>query len=99
MKKLEWQRNSPLSKKGKNQKETWIRISDNEIKNFEIDLYMGKKTNLIALKKNLIESIKEQLDYYKKSRTKLYSAKEMEFVDCCPITGIKTSETKLVSTI
>lgn len=96
---LEWQRNSPLSKKGQNLKETWTRIAENEIQSFDIDLYMGKKTNLIALKKNLIESIKDQLDYYKESRTKLYSAEDMEYVDCCPITGIKTNETKLVSTI
>lgn len=96
---LSWNRKSSLSLRSPRDKETWIRNEKEQSKEYEIDLYLGKKTNLVALKKNLIDTIKKQLDYYNSSRTELYSASEMELVKSCPVTGISTEETKLVSKI
>ena len=96
---LYWNRKSSLSLRNQRDTETWIRNDEEKSSEFEIDLYLGKKTNLVALKKNLIDTIKKQLEYYRSSREELYSAPEMELVESCPITGISTEKTKLISTI
>jgi SAM-dependent methyltransferase len=66
-------------------KETWIRQDGSKLSEYEMDLYLGKKTDLLSLKKNIVEKIKKNLDYYRSSRTELYMQPEMEDVSACPV--------------
>ena len=76
-----------------NEKEIWIRENDNEQKEFDVDLYLGKKTNLLALKKNIIETIQKQLEYYSKSRKELFQNSDMELVESCPVCNESSDNT------
>jgi 2-polyprenyl-3-methyl-5-hydroxy-6-metoxy-1,4-benzoquinol methylase len=95
---MKWLKQSPLELDGEKSKEVWIRRDDKESEEFQVDLYLGKKTNLLSLKKNIVESIQSKVEYYNKSRKELYSG-EKEEVESCPVTGISTSETKEVANI
>ncbi|HYW96772.1 MAG TPA: class I SAM-dependent methyltransferase, partial [Bacteroidales bacterium] len=81
------------------EKESWIRASDGEQEAFEVEIYKGKKTNLLALKKNIVENITKQLDYYSESRQKLYKDSEMEDVVECPVCGESSDSTQHKVTI
>jgi len=87
---MEWYRMHKMSNLGDQQEETWIRKSKNKFDEFNVEMFLGKKANLSNFKKNTVESIKENLKYYKESREKLYKIpnSEKELVSNCPITGI-----------
>lgn len=80
------------------QNEYWIRRNNDIEERFFMNLFLGKKTNLLALKANIIESISSKLEYYRSSREKLYSG-PTEYVSNCPITGINTEKCELVAEI
>lgn len=89
---MKWFKQSPLTNEGERTQEFWIRKSTDKVEEFPIDIYLGKKTNLLSLKKNIVDSIQSKVEYYNKSRKELYSG-EKEDVKACPITGIPTEDT------
>lgn len=95
---MKWYRNTPLSSSQKKQKEIWLRIKDGKTEEYEISLYLGKKTNLISLKQNIIQNINEKITYYNKSRYELYQG-ETEIVKECPVTGISVEKCSKVANI
>jgi 2-polyprenyl-3-methyl-5-hydroxy-6-metoxy-1,4-benzoquinol methylase len=96
---MDWFRTTDLTIKGNRQKEIWIRNENNSIEKFTMDLYLGKKTDLITLKKNIVNSIKKNVDYYKKTRTKLFEDKNMEIVKECPVCGASSENAEVKSNI
>ncbi|MEL6864691.1 MAG: class I SAM-dependent methyltransferase [Bacteroidota bacterium] len=93
-----WFKQTSLIQQGEQNKETWIRRDGDRLEEYPVDLYLGKKTNLLKLKKNIVENIKNKVSYYQESRKKLY-ADDHEYVDKCPVTGISTEETTPVANI
>lgn len=87
---MKWTRKESLSGIGIERQEVWARESEVE-EQFEVDTYLGKKTNLHRLKKSIVENIPEKLEYYKESREKLYQPDSVEEVDCCPVCKSPTS--------
>lgn len=98
---MEWFKTTDLNSEGTFARELWIRKTGNKVNKYPMDIYLGKKTDLLRLKKNLIQDIKKQLQYYSKTRKSLYSRsnKEMEYVSHCPITGIPTEKARTVAKI
>tara|TARA_B110000879_G_C11181303_1_gene518532 strand:+ start:4610 stop:5740 length:1131 start_codon:yes stop_codon:yes gene_type:complete len=101
MSNLKWQKLTSLNQQGERDTETWIRKEGGQVESYDLDLYMGKKTDLLGLKKNIVEKIKKNLDYYSESRKKLYAGGEgeNEYVANCPVSGIATSEATEVANI
>jgi len=75
------------------------RYSEGESQSFSMDIYLGKKTNLLDLKKNIVQTISKQLVSYKESRTKLYFDSELELVNKCPVCGSSSRNVKPVVNI
>ena len=96
---MRWHKKSDLFINRDRNKETWIREDNSQTEEFGINLYLGKKTNLLGLKQNIIDSIKSQLEYYRTTREKLYAKDNLEYVPKCPVTGTDTSKTKPVANI
>ncbi len=93
---MNWYKLSELSYvKSDIDKETWIRKENNRNEEFEVDINIGKKTNLQKFKKNIIESIKKNLKEYKKSRTQLYKG-ELEKVETCPVCGNSSTNSTFI---
>lgn len=95
---LQWLKQTPLVQQGERDKEIWMRQDGEETQAFPMDLYLGKKTDLLSLKKNIVQSLKDKVTYYQQSRKKLYGG-EHERVLECPVTGISTDKTELVADI
>jgi 2-polyprenyl-3-methyl-5-hydroxy-6-metoxy-1,4-benzoquinol methylase len=95
---MEWKKITDLVQQGNNAKETWIRIENANEQHFELDLYLGKKTDLLNLKKDIVSSLAATLKYYKDSREKLYSS-ETQYVEKCPVTGFRTEDSISVANI
>ncbi len=95
---MNWTKTSSLVQQGVSDKELWTREGKDGRENFELDLYLGKKTDLLGLKKDIVNSIQQKIKYYADSRKKLYSG-EKEFVSACPVTGISTEKAKPVAEI
>ncbi|MFT4523341.1 MAG: 2-polyprenyl-3-methyl-5-hydroxy-6-metoxy-1,4-benzoquinol methylase [Bacteroidia bacterium] len=98
---MNWQKNTPLNQQGTKARETWIREDESGTQNYPMDIYLGKKTNLLGLKKNIVEKIQKQLTYYSETRKKLYEGgvDEKEYVATCPVTGASTEEAIPVANI
>ncbi len=98
---MEWSKTQSLYNKGTRDTEKWIRQHDDSTNAFDVDIYLGKKTDLLKLKKDIVGSIKKQLGYYKESREKLYlnPEDEMIYVAKCPVTGHSTESCKEVANI
>lgn len=94
-----WNRVTSLYNKGNRDKETWVRNDNGLQESFDLDLYLGKKTNLLGLKKDIVQNISSKIEYYRESRNKLYSGEENDYVDCCPVTNISTEECEEVASI
>ncbi len=84
---MEWYKTTPLLQQGEQCEEKWIREDNNNRENFNVKVFLGKKTDLLKLKKNIVEKLKKQLEYYKKTRTDLYSNKDKEHIEKCPVCG------------
>jgi 2-polyprenyl-3-methyl-5-hydroxy-6-metoxy-1,4-benzoquinol methylase len=92
---MEWYKTTDLSQQGEKGIEKWIREENGNKKEFELEVFLGKKTNLLKLKKNIVEKIKKNLDYYQKTRTELYNNSDMEDVLSCPVcSGSSKDSTK-----
>lgn len=92
-----WTKNTPLVQQGPFSRETWIRETS-RTDAYSIDVYAGKKTNLLALKRDVISDLKAKIEYYRASRRKLYAG-ETEYVPNCPVTGTPTSDASPVAKI
>ncbi|MBT6227758.1 MAG: class I SAM-dependent methyltransferase [Candidatus Scalindua sp.] len=95
-----WYREHPLGCVGGDRKEKWIckDSNDNIIDEAEIAITIGKKTDLLALKKRVLSEIKEQIKYFKRTRKELYAVPDYEAVDVCPVCDARVvdSEEKVV---
>jgi 2-polyprenyl-3-methyl-5-hydroxy-6-metoxy-1,4-benzoquinol methylase len=96
---MNWNKQTSLAQQGTRDKEIWIREENGKTAKFPVEIYMGKKTNLLKLKKNIVESIQKQVSYYQDSRTKLYNQSEMENVNCCMVCGTDSNDTSDATTI
>lgn len=98
---MKWNKLTSLNQQGETDQETWMRIEDGNVTEYNMDIYLGKKTDLLKLKKNIVEKIKKNLDYYETSRKKLYegSNEEKEYVPTCPVTGEATENAVKVAEI
>ncbi len=92
---MDWMRMTPMSKKGERNREQWIRLENGNSEQFEVDTYLGKKTDLLALKKNIVEKLKKNQAYYKESRTGIYKPKNTEPVSSCPVCNESSIKTEL----
>ncbi|WKN31466.1 methyltransferase domain-containing protein [Porifericola rhodea] len=93
---MEWFRKDALTIKHQTQStEQWIRESNGELQSFKIDTYLGKKTDLLSLKKNIVGNLKKTLEYFQKTRTEVYAEAGAEMVKECPVCG--SSSDKAVS--
>ncbi len=89
---MKWYRRELLSPNQNNtSEESWIREDEKEDA-YSVKTFLGKKTNLLKLKKNVVENITDQLVYFKKTRTKVYNQPDKELVASCPVCGT-TSKT------
>lgn len=93
-----WTKCTDLVQQGQKSKETWIRKAEAASENFDLDIYLGKKTDLLNLKSDVVANLPEKLKYYKESRERLYGG-ETEYVDKCPITGFDTSNAVEIANI
>lgn len=96
---MKWNRLSPLSTFGDYSEEIWQRIEGNRFEEYPIKTYLGKKTDLLSLKKNIVDSITSKQQYYKESRTKIYQPENVEPVTECPVCGTTVDESKHEVTI
>ena len=94
-----WDKRTPLVQQGERQGEIWSRTKDGNTESFEMDLYLGKKTDLLKLKKNIVSNLDEKIDYYRTSREKLYGSGDHEHVTECMITGVPTEECTPIANI
>ena len=56
MSNLKWQKLTSLNQQGERDTETWIRKEGGQVESYDLDLYMGKKTDLLGLKKNMVST-------------------------------------------
>ncbi len=96
---MNWTKQTSLTQQGPRDTETWIREENGTSSNFPVEIYMGKKTNLLKLKKNIVETLKKQVEYYQESRNKLYNQGDMEHVASCMVCGCSSDETTPATTI
>lgn len=83
-----WQRTVPMQYTGTSAEEVWQRGDER----FDLGITLGKKTNLLKLKKNIVENLKTQQAHFKETRTALYGQADMEDVAQCMVCG-ETSAT------
>ncbi|MEM9674161.1 MAG: class I SAM-dependent methyltransferase [Bacteroidota bacterium] len=97
---MKWYRRETLAPIQHTQsEETWIRQQDDQEEAFPLTTFLGKKTNLLKLKKNVVESITQQLAYFKKTRTEVYNQPDKQPVLSCPVCGTPSSESQHQVTI
>jgi 2-polyprenyl-3-methyl-5-hydroxy-6-metoxy-1,4-benzoquinol methylase len=94
-----WTKNTGLVQQGAESKEVWIRKVNGEPAEYPVHLYLGKKMDMTTLKKGIIDTIHQQNEFYKKSRTELYQSQNTEPVSSCMITGVPLAECNTVATI
>ncbi len=92
---MEWTRQMQMSNFGLTSSEQWIRTESDNEQRFDVDVFLGKKTDLLKLKKNIVESIKEKQDYYQKTRREIYLPENVEPVSECPVCGESSEKSKL----
>jgi 2-polyprenyl-3-methyl-5-hydroxy-6-metoxy-1,4-benzoquinol methylase len=95
---MKWTKISDLVQQGETSEEVWIRESNGKEEKFGVELFLGKKTDLLKLKKDIVSDLDSKLKYYKDSREKLYSG-EKDYVSECPVTGFPTEEATVVANI
>ncbi|MCR9253060.1 MAG: class I SAM-dependent methyltransferase [bacterium] len=96
---MKWIRQEAMSEYGEEKNEIWIRQNDESSESFNVKTYLGKKTNLLKLKKSIVEDIPKQLEYYKETREDIYKPENVEQVDKCPVCQSSSSETTSKSNI
>jgi len=93
-----WKRQGNLNVAEEHDRETWIRMHEGLAEEFPVEVYLGKKTDLLKLKKSIVTDLKNQLRYYRESREKLYANPDKESVDACPVCGssAEAAESKVI---
>ncbi|MFH1868827.1 MAG: methyltransferase domain-containing protein [Candidatus Omnitrophota bacterium] len=84
-----WYRERPFHHEDDKGKERWI-YKDGKgrvRKEVEVFLTLGKKTDLLFLKKKVLSNIKKQVEHFSSSRRRLYASKNQEAVSRCPVCG------------
>lgn len=94
-----WTKKTSLVQQGTEDKEVWSRDINGSKSDFPMNIYLGKKMDMTTLKKGIIDTIHQQNEFYKKSRTDLYQAENTEPVTACMITDVSTDDCKPVATI
>lgn len=89
----------PMSRLAGVATEQWIREENGNINSFDVDIFPGKKTDLLGLKKNIVETIRSKQEYYRTTREEIYKPENIEAVASCPVCGTSSSETELKTTI
>jgi len=95
---MDWYKKTLLQNQGEFDTETWIREEKGKTEEYPMDMYLGKKTDLLSLKKNIVEKIKKNVEYYRETRTELYAQPDMESVESCPVC-FHNSENAKVKTV
>lgn len=90
-----WYKKEPLSSVQSNNKEIWSREIDGKTLSFEVDTYLGKKTDLLSLKKNIVDNLKDKVKYYQESRKEIYKPDNVEDVESCPVCQESAKNTNL----
>jgi hypothetical protein len=93
-----WYREQHFNFEGSNRSERWVfRSENNAKKEYEIILTLGKKTDILSLKKNVLSDLKKQVEYFSKTRKQLYLPGNTELVKECPIcrNSIKDSDERV----
>ncbi|HBH23859.1 MAG TPA: hypothetical protein DDY13_10605 [Cytophagales bacterium] len=90
---INWKRVTSLSNREKTNTEQWVRDYNGHQEIFNLDIHYGKKTDLLGLKKDIIDRIKDKILYYKESREKLYNTDEKELVTNCPVCDNSSNNT------
>lgn len=93
-----WFKRSPLLQQGHRAEETWIRDHGDALASFPVELYLGKKTDLLSLKNDIVQTLAKQVAYYQESRRRLYAG-PTAYVCECPVTGIPTTEARLIANV
>jgi 2-polyprenyl-3-methyl-5-hydroxy-6-metoxy-1,4-benzoquinol methylase len=96
---MKWIKETPLVQQGNENEEKWIRQENGSDASFPVTLYLGKKMDMTTLKKGILESIRKQNEFYKKSRTELYGGNDMQHVKACMITGISADKCAPVANV
>lgn len=85
---MKWYKKELLS--ASSNQSQWIRESDGKEEEFAIEQYLGKKTDLLGLKKNVVQNLTEQLAHFQESRTKIYNQEDMNLVEKCCVCGLSS---------
>ena len=96
---MKWSRQMPMSRLEGQSTEIWIREEGETQDSFDVQVFPGKKTDLLGLKKNIVESIESKQAYYKESREKIYQPENLEDVHVCPVCSSPSSEADLQAVI
>jgi 2-polyprenyl-3-methyl-5-hydroxy-6-metoxy-1,4-benzoquinol methylase len=80
-----WTRSARLEPAGPIDDETWTRHSAVGSDDYSVRVTKGKRTDLLALKKNVVSSLKTQVERCRASRTDLYGRTGLEPVSTCPV--------------
>ncbi|MGI9541787.1 MAG: class I SAM-dependent methyltransferase [Cyclobacteriaceae bacterium] len=90
---MKWYKKEPLATVGGQSK--WIRVADDREQEFVVENYLGKKTDLLGLKKNVVQNLTDQLAHFKETRTSIYHQDDMDLVDSCCICGFSSDNASL----
>jgi len=90
---MKWTKQTELTSSEEQLNEVWMREGDGKTDRYPMDVYLGKKTDLVALKKNVLSNLSEQVKQFRSSRTHMYSQPEMRDVLLCPVCGTSSSQT------
>lgn len=83
----------PMSRLDTVATEQWIREENGTTESFDVEIFPGKKTDLLGLKKNIVDTIKSKQEYYRTSREDIYRPENLEPVDACPVCETSSTET------
>lgn len=89
---MNWSRVQPMSRFEKGGIERWIREENGKVDDFQVEVFPGKKTDLLGLKKNIVDSIKSKQEYYSSTRKDIYKPENVEPVDVCPVCNSSSSK-------
>jgi len=92
---MNWTLTQNLTQTTTESSEIWTRGEES----FPVSTRFGKKTNLLRLKKEIVSNLKEQVEYYNRSRRGLFSQPDMEEVEMCMVCGAPASEAIPVATV
>lgn len=83
-----WTRSAGLTPAAAVTEEIWAR----EHERFVVKVRCGKKTDLLRLKKDVINNLPERQRYFRQSRVDLYTSSEVEDVPNCMVCGASSDE-------